>query len=154
MKVQSATKPEPFVIKRNGEDAEITLLDKVVSIDETTDEEGNKSTLYNYIVHKVNTLYRENLQQDINDNFVEWLEKARAAENETNAAVIRSERNRRLAETDAEATVDRIMLKYNITKLEDLLTLPIMKYRQALRDITKQKSFPETVVWPLKPTEV
>lgn len=154
MKIQSTIKPEPFVIKRNGEEAEITLLDKIVSIDETTDEEGNKSTLYNYIVHKVNTLYRENLQQDINDNFAEWLEKATKAESEDKASAIRAERNIRLAETDAEATVDRLILKFNITKLEDLLTLPIIKYRQALRDITKQKGFPETVVWPLKPTEV
>ena len=24
-------------------------------------------------------------------------------------------------------------------------------YRQALRDITKQKSFPDTIIWPTKP---
>ncbi len=130
------------------------MLEKIVSTEETTDDEGNKFTLYNCIVRKVNTLFRDNLQQDINDNFEEWLSTAKEKEYADMAAAIRSERNKRLTETDAEATVDRLMQKYNITSMEELLTLPIIKYRQALRDITKQKRFPETVIWPSKPTEV
>jgi len=30
----------------------------------------------------------------------------------------------------------------------------VIQYRQKLRDITKQKSFPETVTWPEKPEEI
>ena len=57
---------------------------------------------------------------------------------------IANKRNALLAETD-----HYMMEDYPITKeqREELKT-----YRQALRDITKQKSFPSSIEWPKKPT--
>mgnify|MGYP000919686325 CR=1 FL=1 len=52
---------------------------------------------------------------------------------------IRSKRDALLAETDADALADRS------------LTEETKAYRQALRDITDQETFPNSVVWPIKP---
>ena len=51
----------------------------------------------------------------------------------------RSTRNNLLSETDWAALVD------------STLTPEMSKYRQALRDITKQTSFPRLIDWPIKP---
>ena len=55
----------------------------------------------------------------------------------------RNQRNSLLTNTDKYMTVD-----YPIT---DAQREEIKAYRQALRDITKQKGFPENVVWPKEP---
>ena len=52
------------------------------------------------------------------------------------AAEHRAKRNNLLAETDWWAVQDRIMSQAEID------------YRQALRDITDQPTFPDSVVWP------
>lgn len=52
---------------------------------------------------------------------------------------IRSKRNELLAETDWWAVQDRTMSQAEVD------------YRQALRDITDQESFPDGVDWPTKP---
>jgi len=54
-------------------------------------------------------------------------------------ALLRAERNRRLAETDWTANSD-------VTMTDAMTT-----YRQALRDITDTYSDLDTVVWPTKP---
>jgi hypothetical protein len=58
---------------------------------------------------------------------------------EAKANDIRSLRNQLLAETDYLALSD------------NTLTAEMAAYRQALRDITNQAGFPETVEWPIKP---
>lgn len=55
------------------------------------------------------------------------------------AAAIRAERDKKLAETDWRGMSD-------VTMSDDWKT-----YRQALRDITSQDTFPESVTWPTKP---
>lgn len=59
------------------------------------------------------------------------------------AANIRAQRDRLLAETDY-----LLMPDYPVAG-EDLDALAV--YRQALRDITKQETFPQSVAWPDKP---
>lgn len=54
----------------------------------------------------------------------------------------RSHRNRLIAETDWVMLSD-----VNLPNIDEWL-----EYRQALRDITKQPSFPMDVLWPVKPT--
>lgn len=56
-----------------------------------------------------------------------------------NAQEARSLRNKLLAETDWTANSD-------VTMSAEMLT-----YRQALRDITDQAGFPDSVTWPIKP---
>jgi hypothetical protein len=51
---------------------------------------------------------------------------------------------------------DRLLEACDKTQLEDAPSDKKVwaKYRQALRDITKQKGFPESVVWPIQPEEL
>lgn len=56
----------------------------------------------------------------------------------------REQRDRLLSETDYLVNSD-----YPITQEDRSL---VIAYRQALRDITEQPGFPETIVWPMKPT--
>ena len=58
---------------------------------------------------------------------------------EKTALNIRMKRDVLLAETDVEGLTDREM------------TEETRAYRQALRDITDQETFPDSVVWPIKP---
>lgn len=106
-------------------------------------------SLAEYGMHKVATLsmpeYNNLTQQAIlaepelvdgvwtRDWQVVDLDEARAALN------IREARNNLLAETDWQAVQDRTMSQAEID------------YRQALRDITNQSTFPGSVVWPTKP---
>ena len=55
------------------------------------------------------------------------------------AEQVRAERDQLIAETDWWALPDRTM------------TAEQTAYRQALRDITDQAGFPDTVTWPTKP---
>ena len=55
------------------------------------------------------------------------------------AAVIRAERDVLLASTDIYGLSDMTM------------TAEMLAYRQALRDITNQATFPESVDWPIAP---
>lgn len=56
---------------------------------------------------------------------------------EKKAQEIRAERDRRLSETDWMALQD-----------SPRCTPELLAYRQALRDITAQPGFPNTVIWP------
>lgn len=62
------------------------------------------------------------------------------ARNQAQAAKVRADRNRRLADCDwtqlSDAPVD---------------PLPWQTYRQALRDVTEQDGFPSAVIWPEAP---
>lgn len=58
---------------------------------------------------------------------------------EEKARNIRHRRDQQLAITDMEAVSDRSP------------STEIINYRQALRDITDQETFPNSVVWPIKP---
>ena len=57
---------------------------------------------------------------------------------------IRKKRNSLISVTDYMFTTD-----YEMSDLDRKL---VKEYRQALRDITKQKGFPENVIWPNKPS--
>ena len=57
---------------------------------------------------------------------------------------VRKKRNSLISVTDYMFTTD-----YEMSDLDRKL---VKEYRQALRDITKQKGFPENVIWPNKPS--
>jgi hypothetical protein len=81
---------------------------------------------------------------DKDGNVVSW-DASAVATKETellaahNLAELRTERNRRLAETDYLALLDAT------------LTSAMSTYRQALRDITDNATSLEDVTWPTKP---
>lgn len=88
----------------------------------------------------------EKLPVNINNEWVQTWEVVNATEEEINERVnswaenIRSERNQKLIDSDwtqiPDSTVDKDAWRI---------------YRQELRDITKQPSFPQAVIWPRQP---
>jgi hypothetical protein len=88
-----------------------------------------------------------------NPDFVEYNEWANAGNhptiqygNDPNAfqwEVVRTERNKRIAETDYTQLSD--------ASLTPELQLAYKSYRQSLRDITKTQTDPYNIIWPTTP---
>ncbi len=100
----------------------------------------------------------KDIELDINPDYdpnAEWLEETweetetlrtrittvRNLTDEERASAIRNKRDELLSMTDNTALSDRT------------LSAEMTAYRQALRDITTQETFPISVTWPAKPTE-
>lgn len=131
-------------------------------------EDEKVEKVFNYDMYKLQISYRENLQANIEDNYNTWLEFARQKEYDTKAAEVREKRNKLLEETDKEMCLDRLNLqlpteltavnmlsniKQFFESFSDIFNGSMAKYRQELRDITKQQGFPYNVVWPTKEEE-
>jgi len=69
-------------------------------------------------------------------------DEGKAAADANQAAQTRSERNRRLSETDWTQGKD----------IPDTISLPWAAHRQALRDVPSQAGFPWDVTWPEPPS--
>ena len=116
----------------------------------------NGQLLYSYDMYSAKFFYRENLEQDIQENFETWLNYAKKQEYDRLAKEIREKRDKLLKESDEDVAFDR--LKLDTTDVEHLLIAltevynsDIAKYRQALRDIPQQDGFPWNVQFPIKP---
>ena len=70
-----------------------------------------------------------------------WKHHAWRIDTDAAAAAIRGQRDQLLAESDWTQGSD----------LPDHIRVPWANYRNALRDITKQATFPTSVIWPQKP---
>ena len=95
-------------------------------------------------IYKLNpsvVLIRDNIAYDSDNNAVVYDETA--VNTEANMMALRTERNRKLAETDWEI----VMHKEKGTNIPTALKT----YRQALRDITDTYTSLDDVVWPEKP---
>lgn len=88
---------------------------------------------YNVLVETLVPVYTEDETTRYKDWEVKELPVVEKAFN------IRYKRNSLLNECDHEALVDRNM------------TQELSDYRQKLRDITDQETFPNSVIWPIKP---
>lgn len=124
--------------------------------------------MYSYNMLSIKVFYRENLEEDIESNYKTWLDFAKNQEYDKLAEEIRTKRNKLLEDTDKEMCLDRLNLKMpkeltasnlltGITEffegLANIFNGSMAKYRQELRDITKQKDFPYSVIWPTKDEE-
>lgn len=165
MKAESNLQPKnKFEIENNiGGKCDIVFYDNIQEIEV---EEEKK---YIFDVYRLKTNYRDDLEKELNDDiekFEKWLELAKNTEIEDLAAVIREKRNQLLQESDQYMCFDRfgIDIPENITATNLLSVLKAVfkglgtsihgnyaKYRQALRDITKQPGFPYDVKFPEKP---
>lgn len=163
MKARSTIAPEKFKIGDiKGNQVEIAFFDDVKEIVE------EETTLYEYSVYKLKTIFRNDLEQFVNDNYESWLELAKTTDYEKVAQEIREKRNELLAESDSRMCLDRLGLnlpddismttivsavKNFFSALKTILKGDWAKYRQQLRDITKQQGFPYDVEFPKKPEE-
>ena len=158
MKSESNLEPKKIEIENiHGDRCDIVLN---INIVKATEEEN---TRYIFDSYRMNICYNEGIENKIEKNFDELIKFAAKKENDELAAEIRKERNRLLLETDADMCIDRLQIKLPedlsatnllsgikqfIEGLANIFNGKMAKYRQELRDITKQDGFPYNVVWP------
>lgn len=132
------------------------------------EQEEKDEIMYSYDMYVIETFYRKNLQEDIENNYNTWLDFAKQQEYDKLALEIRDKRNKLLEETDKEMCLDRLDLKLPselsantllvgmkqfFNTFSEIFNGKIVKYRQELRNITKQEGFPYNVIWPTKDEE-
>lgn len=169
----SAIKPEKKFNIENIENGKCTVLffDDIQEEKQEVDLENESSTekvVYSYDVYTIEVSYRDNLAQTIEDNIEKWLKDVKEKDYNEVAAEVRQKRNDLLKDTDKEMCIDRLNFNSpeNLTMTNIISSLKdffdgfanisksnIAKYRQELRDITKQEGFPYKVVWPTKDKE-
>lgn len=88
---------------------------------------------FNNLYERLNEVWTE----DETTKYKSWEKVPYTAEEK--ARNIRLRRDQQLHITDMEAVSDRTP------------STEILNYRQALRDITNQETFPNSVIWPIKP---
>lgn len=163
MKVRSTIAPKNFKIgDRKGNLIEVAFFDDITEIHE------EEETLFEYSVYKMKTIFREDLESFINDNYESWLTLAKETDYQAVAKEVREKRNKLLEESDKQLLLDR--LSFNIPSeitagtllsvviklfdnLKSILNGEWAEYRQKLRDITTQEGFPYNVEFPVKPEE-
>lgn len=167
-KVESTIKPNDYEIRSQSDNlVEVVFFDDITEETRTSDD-GTEQTIYTYYENPINIVYREDLESYIEDNIETWKKLAKQQYEDTIAAKVREIRNQLLTESDSYMIFDRAGLKLPdtisattlltafkdlISSLKNLTSGEMAKYRQALRDITKQKGFPYDVEFPTKPTE-
>lgn len=165
MQVESSIKPNKFEIEDLGNGkATVSFFDNIKE-QEVTQEDNEESTIkYIYDMYKISINNRADLTEVLENNFESWLNFAKDCEYEQLAGEIRAKRDKLLKETDSEMCLDRMNLEVPegtsfsswlsfFKNIGSAITGNTAKYRQELRDITKQEGFPYNVVWPTKDEE-
>ena len=167
MKVESNLKPENKFEIENIIDGkcDIVFFDNVQEIEAI--EENEKK--YSFDTYRLKANYRDELEKELNDDiekYKEWLQLAKDTEFNELATIIREKRNKLLQESDKYMCLDRLGIEMpeNITTgtiisvvkkffegLGESINGNYAKYRQALRDITKQEGFPYNIEFPIEP---
>lgn len=167
MKVESNLRPENKFEIENIIDGkcDIVFFDNVQEIEAI--EENEKK--YSFDTYRLKANYRDELEKELNDDvekYKEWLQLAKDTEFNELATIIREKRNKLLQESDKYMCLDRLGIEIpeNITTgtiisvvkkffegLGESINGNYAKYRQALRDITKQEGFPYNVEFPIEP---
>lgn len=166
----SDIKPEKKFSIENVENGKCTVLffDDIQEEKQESHFENEGSTekvVYSYDVYSTEVSYRDNLAETIEADFEKWLKDIKEKDFNEVAAAVRIKRNELLAQTDKEMCLDRLGIEIpeNITTtnlltvvtsvfkgIAKILNNNMSKYRQELRDITKQEGFPYNIKWPSK----
>lgn len=127
---------------------------------------NDESLTYKYDTYRITISWRNDIDEEIEKNYDNWLDFAKDVEYENFASKIREKRNKLLEKTDKEMCLDRLNIQFpseltatnllsNIKQFlkvfSDAFNGDMAKYRQELRDITKQKGFPYEVEFPKEP---
>lgn len=169
MRVESMEKPaKSFILdNRRGNLIDVVFFDDIKTETRVQDNE-NAVEIFTYRKYKITTIYRENLEEEIQNNLNNWLEDLKTREYDSLASSIRDKRNKLLEESDKHMVLDRIgfelpeaLTTSNLlaavssffTTLGNLRRNKWSKYRQELRDLTKQEGFPYDVKFPTPPEE-
>lgn len=169
MRVESMEKPaKSFILdNRRGNLIDVVFFDDIKTETRVQDNE-NAVEIFTYRKYKITTIYRENLEEEIQNNLNNWLEDLKTREYDSLASSIRDKRNKLLEESDKHMVLDRIEFEIPeeltptnllaavssfFTTLGNLKNNDWSKYRQELRDLTKQEGFPYDVKFPTPPEE-
>lgn len=152
MKTESNVYPQPLLVTKFNETEKCVLLTDMDSIVEETTEEG---TIYKYQQYE---MFTQAPIEYITEKANELLEKLKTKEYNDLAEQIREKRNALLDASDKYMALDRVGLDTSsaiafLASLKNIFVNNYAKYRQSLRDITKQPNFPYEVTWPEKPKE-
>ena len=139
MKTESATMPQsPYEIEFNGEHANVLFYENV----ELVTVEPDESEKYRYDLYRIDGLKNRPSLIDLIERDVDgWLNMAKEMEFKKLADAIRGKRNALLSETDWTQTTDAPLDGDEVERYR--------AYRQALRDMPGQESFPYEVRWPV-----
>lgn len=141
MKSESNFRPNKFEIENRVQNkCDIVFFDNIQELEPA--EDGEKR--YSFDIYRLATNDREDLESELNDNaekYQAWLELAKKTEYDKLAQEIRSKRDDLLNKSDWTQMQDTSLSKEMVKKYQ--------KYRQALRDITKQERFPYEVEFPI-----
>lgn len=162
MQVESSIKPSKKFNLENHVNRKVDVV-FFCNIEEIKNDEILK---YQYDTYRIRISWRDDIEDEIEKNYNNWLEFAKDNEYEKVAAEVRNIRNKLLEETDKEMCLDRLNIQFpskltaanlltnvrNFFKeISDVFNGDMTKYRQELRDITKQKGFPYNVKFPENP---
>lgn len=144
VKTYSNIRPEKNFSIENIENGKCTVLffdniQEEEQVNESVENQNNVS--YSYDMYEMEVSYRENLSEEIEENFEKWLDDAKQQDYNKVAAEVRKQRDELLASTDWTQMADTALSKekQNAYKV----------YRQALRDIPEQPGFPYDVEFPV-----
>lgn len=167
-KTESTIRPLNFRIgDHKGNLIEVVFFDDIEE-DKRTSEDGTEQTVYLYYEYTINIVNRDDIESYINDNYETWLQMAKDNFIASKSAEIRAIRDKLLADSDKHVLIDRLgieipetinaatmlsVIKDLFSSLGNILNGDWSKYRQELRDITKQPNFPYDVEFPKLPGE-
>lgn len=141
MKVSGSVNPPALSYEHRFDGmAEMRFRENITSVKDS--ETGG--TVYQYDEYTLTMTDRDGLEEIVKDNTAVWMAYAKQAETDRMAAEARGQRDKLLSDTDWTQTDD--------APLADADRESMRQYRQALRDITSQTGFPQTIAWPGKPS--
>lgn len=141
MHITSATKPSFSFVKDYPAQNQctITFSDNIVD---------NGDGTWTYDQYTITEPWKINLQAQIEAYYSDWLQKAKDAEQEAEAAKIREYRDNLLSQCDLQHCNPE---KWNA--MSDAEKLAWAAYKQVLRDVPTQTGFPYSVTWPVLPAD-
>ena len=157
VKTNFADRPRAYEIKDGDAGKKIICFRQ--NIEEVPTEDGVQYAADEYML---TVTASQALNKRIEANYDAWLNKAISEDYDRAAAGVREVRNKLLAESDKEMVLDRLGLEAPhgdtfseylsfLRTIAEMVSGGMAKYRQELRDITKQSGFPYNVTFPEKP---
>lgn len=173
MKTESTIKPQNYKIenRENGKVA-VYFFTNIQEIRKRENDEEEivqqEQKMYSYDMYVIEVQKQDNLKERIENNYDNWLDFVKQKEYDKFAEEVREKRNKLLEATDKEMCIDRLNMRIpkEITAINllngvkdffegisSIVNGKMARYRQELRDITKQEGFPYNVVFPEIPTK-
>lgn len=158
-KTYYSTIPPEFEVKSIGKKHAVIFFRENIKKENDSEDGEPRYSADEYIIKR---RFDPNLTSRILSNQKLWLDVAKKQDYEETARKVREKRNALLAESDKEMVLDRLGVSQPsgssfadwlafLQRISSVMFGEIARYRQELRDITKQEGFPYDVKFPEKP---